>query len=211
MHDDGAHPWPRLLDRKFADLNVSRETSTQLSAYVELLRRWNRTINLVSSRSIADVWQRHILDSAQLAQHIPEGVNTIVDLGSGGGLPGIVLACMCSARVHLIESDRRKAVFLSESVRKLDLNAQVHADRIEKLAMFKADVISARALAPVADLLDLSAPFMSQKTQCLFLKSQDVASELTATTKRWRFAAHQTPSVSDRRGVVLRITNVERR
>ena len=204
-------PWPPDLDSDFAKLNVSRETSRRLCAYVTLLEQWNRAINLVSAGSIQDVWRRHILDSAQLCASLPANAMTIVDLGSGGGLPGIVLACLTEAHVHMIEADRRKAIFLSESIRVLDLNATIHRARIDRGPEISADIITARALAPVTKLLDYSMRFCAPTTQCLFLKSQDVACELTEATKHWRFEATQTPSVSDRRGIVLRICNVERR
>ena len=204
-------PWPSALDPAFAALSVSRETQERLVGYVGLLRKWNPAINLVSARSLDDVWQRHILDSAQLVALLPAGRPTVVDLGSGGGLPALVLGCFGGAEIHMVESDRRKAVFLSQVVQALDLDATVHAVRIDASPPIDADVITARALAPVGKLLDFAVGFMAKKPQCLFLKSLDVASELTAATKHWRFDAETIPSRSDSRGVVLRICNVERR
>ncbi|MEZ5667980.1 MAG: 16S rRNA (guanine(527)-N(7))-methyltransferase RsmG [Alphaproteobacteria bacterium] len=206
-----AAPWPAELDAAFALLNVSRETSARLGAYVAALEKWNRSINLVSARSLREVWRRHVLDSAQLVPLLPPDTATIVDLGSGAGLPGGVIACLHPARVHMIEADRRKAIFLGEMVRSLRLDAVVHASRIDAVRGLVADVVTARALAPLPELLALAAPFLAEKSQCLFLKSQDIASELTAATKHWRFDATQTPSISDRRGLVLRIRHVERR
>lgn len=204
-------PWPAALDAEFAALNVSRETSDRLAGYVALLRKWNPAINLVSARSLDAVWQRHILDSAQLVPFLPPCRSTLVDLGSGGGLPALVLACFGVGHVHMIESDRRKAVFLTQAVHSLGLEATVHAVRIDAAPALEPDVITARALAPVANLLEMSGRFMAKKPQCLFLKSLDVASELTQATKDWKFEADMTPSRSDSRGVVLRICNVERR
>lgn len=211
MVDSSGTPWPAALYSQFAALNVSRETSERLAAYVALLRKWNPTINLVSARSLSDVWQRHILDSAQLVPMLPAGAETIVDLGSGAGLPGLVIACFGVTQVHLIESDRRKCIFLGQAIQALDLDVQVHTARIADVTPIAADVITARALASVAELLDHADSFMAKKTQCLFMKSLDVASELTQATKGWTFKSEQTPSRSDSRGVILRIWNVERR
>lgn len=211
MTDSQGMPWPAALNSQFAALHVSRETSERLAAYVTLLRKWNPAINLVSARSLGDVWQRHILDSVQLIPMLPAGTKTVVDLGSGAGLPGLAIACFGVAQVHLIESDRRKCIFLSQAIQALDLDARVHNARIADVAPISADVVTARALAPVAELLDHADSFMAKKTQCLFLKSLDVASELTQATKGWTFKSEQTPSRSDSRGVILRIWNVERR
>jgi 16S rRNA (guanine527-N7)-methyltransferase len=207
----GWFPWPHALDAAFAQLDVSRETAARLAGYVSLLERWNRTINLVSARSLAEVWRRHILDSAQLAALIPDDARTIVDLGSGGGLPGLVLACFGRQHVHLVESDRRKAVFLAQAARELGLDATVHAVRIDAAPAPMADVITVRALAPVAQLLAHAHRFCGAHTHCLFLKSQDVASELTAATNGWKFDVELSPSLSDPRGVIVRMRNVERR
>jgi 16S rRNA (guanine527-N7)-methyltransferase len=203
--------WPSDLSAAFAGLDVSRETSDRLAAYVALLRKWNPAINLVSARSLDDIWRRHILDSAQLIALIPSGTDRVVDLGSGGGLPAIVLSCFGRFTVHMVESDRRKAVFLGHAVQALGLDARVHAARIDAAPAMVADIVTARALAPVADLLDHAGRFLAEQTQCLFLKSLDVASELTQATKGWRFDADLTPSLSDPRGVILRMRNVERR
>lgn len=205
-----SHPWPAELDAAFAALDVSRETAERLAGYVALLAKWTPAINLVSPRSLESVWQRHILDSAQLYPLLPSG-GTIVDLGSGGGLPGLVLACFGRWQVHLIESDRRKAIFLGQAARVLGVDITVHATRIDAAPTPIADVITARALAPLSDLLGHAEHFCAERTICLFLKSQDVASELTQATKGWRFDADLTPSLTDSRGVILRMRNVERR
>ncbi len=211
-----ARPWPGALDSAFAELDVSRETADRLAAYVALLRKWNPAVNLVSARSLGEVWSRHILDSAQLVPLLPPEARTVVDLGSGGGLPAVVVACFGGGRpvpmhVHMIESDRRKAVFLGQAVQALGLEATVHAARIDAAAVPHADIVTARALATVEKLLAHAHPFLAEKTQCLFLKSLDVASELTQATKGWRFQTELIPSRSDARGMIVRMRNVERR
>ena len=155
----------------FSDLNVSRETYDALKAYQRLLEKWTTRINLISKSTHDDVWVRHICDSAQVMALASPHARHWVDIGSGGGLPGLVVAILAKAfnpqlRVTLIESDQRKAVFVRTVVRELQLNATVQAKRIEAVGPLKADVISARALADLNDLLRLTHPFMSQNTQC---------------------------------------------
>jgi len=187
-------------------LSVSRETLERLRAYVDLLTRWNERINLVSATSLADVWRRHILDSAQLVRHIPRGAQVLVDLGSGAGLPGLILGILGVPDVHLIEADQRKAAFLREAARVTKAPATVHAARIESVAPFPVDVLTARALAALPQLLERSAPFMSQNTVCLFLKGQDLDDELTAAQKKWIMPRTQIlASLADPTGYILRV------
>ncbi len=188
--------------------NVSRETLERLVAYVELLTAWNRRINLVGRDTIGDVWRRHILDSAQLYPLIPPKARVLVDLGSGAGLPGLVLSVLGVPEVHLIESDGRKAVFLREAVRVTGAAATVHAMRIDRVKPFTADVVTARALAPVADLLEISLPFRGPHTLCLFLKGRGVEEELTRVDKAWNMRLDRLPSVSDASGCILRLENI---
>jgi 16S rRNA (guanine527-N7)-methyltransferase len=195
--------------------DVSRETMARLSRYVALLEKWNRRINLVSPRSLEDVWRRHILDSAQLLHHLPPAPPgrplRLMDIGSGAGLPGLVLAAMIDAEVHLVESDGRKAVFLREAARQMGLSPRVHAVRIESLAGVTPDVVTARALAPLPKLLRLAAPFLCATADrkvpsCgLFLKGREVAKEIILAHKEWEMSVESIPSLSDPQGVVLRI------
>ena len=147
-------------------LHVSRETLERLTVYLELLRRWQRAVNLVGRGTLADPWRRHVLDCAQLAPHVPAGAATVVDLGSGAGFPGMVLSIMGLRGVHLVESDRRKAQFLREVARATGASVQVHAERIERMRGWSADVITARALAPLPRLLVLDRAVYDVR-QCL--------------------------------------------
>ena len=191
-------------------LPVSRETFDRLSAYVDLLTLWNRRINLVARDTIGDVWRRHILDCAQLHAQIPAGTRIMVDLGSGAGLPGLILAIMGVRGVHLIESDGRKAVFLREAARITETPVEVHAQRLDRVPAFAADIVTARALAPLSELLAFSQPFMGPDGICLFLKGRSVDEELTEASKSWNMRAHRSPSLSDAAGCVLRLENIAR-
>jgi 16S rRNA (guanine527-N7)-methyltransferase len=186
---------------------VSRETLERLQAFVALLSEWNEKHNLVSAKSLDNVWRRHIWDSAQLARYIPHTAQTLVDLGSGAGFPGLVLAEMLRSKVTvtLYESTGKKAEFLKAAAAQLDLPVQVCNERIEAKLRPAADIVTARALAPLDKLLPYAQQFASRQTVCLFLKGQSVVSELTAIRKSWRMKALQHPSLSDPSGVVLEI------
>ncbi|HEX7970081.1 MAG TPA: 16S rRNA (guanine(527)-N(7))-methyltransferase RsmG [Stellaceae bacterium] len=190
--------------------NVSRETLDRLTAYVELLTAWNRRINLVGRDTMGDVWRRHILDSAQLHPLVPREARVLVDLGSGAGLPGLILSILGVPEVHLIESDARKAVFLREAIRVTGAAATVHATRIDRIKPFVADVVTARALAPVGELLQISQPFLGPRTLCLFLKGRNVEEELTGIDKAWNMRLRRSPSLSDPSGCILRLENISR-
>jgi 16S rRNA (guanine527-N7)-methyltransferase len=190
--------------------NVSRETLDRLIRYVELLTAWNARINLVGRNTLGDVWRRHILDSAQLYPHIPQGTRLLIDLGSGAGLPGLILSILGVPEVHLIESDARKAVFLREAARVTGAPAAVHALRIDRAKPLVAQVVTARALAPVAELLEISERFRTPDTICVFLKGENVQEELTEAVKQWNMTAHQSPSLSDPSGCILRLENINR-
>jgi len=195
----------------FAKLTgVSRETLDRLNRYVALLDFWNRRINLVGRNTMGDVWRRHILDSAQLFPLLPPNPRVLVDLGSGAGLPGLILAILGVAEVHLIEADARKAVFLREAIRITDAPAIVHAERLDRVKPVTADVVTARALAPLAELLALSERFRGPDTVCLFLKGRSVEAELTEAGKAWKMRITRSPSRSDPSGVVLRLETIAR-
>jgi 16S rRNA (guanine527-N7)-methyltransferase len=185
--------------------SVSRETLDQLKDYVDLLTAWNRRINLVGRETIGDVWRRHILDSAQLFPLIPPKARSLVDLGSGAGLPGLVLAIMGVPEVHLIESDQRKVVFLREALRVTSARAVIHPIRIDRVPSFMTDVITARALAPLSELLKISQRFRGPKTISLFLKGRRVEQELTDTVKMWNMRIDRQPSLTDELGCILRL------
>ena len=188
-------------------LNVSRETIEKFRSYLTLLEKWQRRINLVSHSTLVDAWQRHILDSGQLAAHYPPQTSHILDVGSGAGFPGLVLAIMGGVTVDLVESDQRKAVFLSTVIRELGLPAKVHNQRIEIMPNLNPDVITARALAPVPKLLNLIKTQISPECICLFLKGASVEDELTNLQSYSTMVATTHPSLSGATGVVLELKN----
>ena len=190
-----------------AKTGVSRETLARLKAYVGLLEEWNRLHNLVSANSLADVWRRHVWDSAQLAAYIPPDARTLADLGSGAGFPGLVLAEMLRGRVAvtLFEATRKKAEFLAAAARRMDLAVEIRNERIETANAGPFDVITARALAPLEKLLGYAQQLAGRRTVCLFLKGQSLASELTEVRKSWRMKAVQHQSLTDPSGVVLEV------
>ncbi len=192
------------------ETGVSRETLARLQVYADLLALWNKKINLVGRSTEGEVWQRHMLDSAQLFPLIPSNAKVLIDLGSGAGFPGLVLAIMGIPEVHLVESDQRKCAFLREAARITQAPATIHAKRIDEVKVFPIDVITARALAPVADLLDWSERFLTEKTILIFPKGQNVEVELTDAHKRWRITVDQRPSRSESRGTILCINEVRR-
>lgn len=191
---------------------VSHETLERFIAYADLLVKWQTRINLVGKSTVADLWRRHFLDSAQVFDALPPATQTILDLGSGGGFPGLVMALMGVPMVHLAESDQRKCAFLREAARVTGVSdrVQVHAKRIEAIPPFAADVISARALAPVAQLLDLAEPFITPSTHCLFLKGQNAEAELADAEKTWSFSVRRYPSRSDADATLFDLQEVMR-
>jgi 16S rRNA (guanine527-N7)-methyltransferase len=191
-----------------AATGVSRETAARLEIYAGQLARWQKAINLVGPRTLPDLWQRHMLDSAQLMRHLPEPAAPLVDLGSGAGFPGLVLAILGVPEVHLVESDARKAAFLAETARLTAAPVKVHASRIEAVASFPAAVVTARALAPLGALLGLAARFFGPATVGLFLKGRDWRRELTTAEEAWTMDARCLPSVTDPDSVVMRVASL---
>jgi 16S rRNA (guanine527-N7)-methyltransferase len=202
---------PPLSREAFAEqLHVSRETLKRLTVYLELLRRWQPAINLVGPRTLADPWRRHFLDCGQLAGRIPAGAASLIDLGSGAGFPGMVLAILGVRGVDLIESDRRKAQFLCEVARATGTSVRVYAERIERLSGWPADVITTRALAPLPRLLALAERFLTSDSVCLFLKGRSGAHELTQARVSWHMEAEVLPSLSEETGMVLQLRGIRR-
>jgi 16S rRNA (guanine527-N7)-methyltransferase len=195
----------------FAELiPVSRETLSRLEAYAALLIRWSARINLVGRDTLADLWRRHILDSAQLRRWVPNSAGRLIDLGSGAGLPGLVLAILGVPGVELIEADSRKAAFLREAARMAEADVTIRACRVQAVLPHPADVITARACAPLDRLLDLAERFLAPTTLCLFPKGERFEEELTVARKAWTMKVSVEPSLSDRRGVILRLQQVAR-
>ncbi len=184
--------------REFAEAsNVSRETLARLEAYVTLLIEWNARQNMVSKASLADVWQRHVWDSAQLAPLVPEPAKTLVDLGSGAGFPALVLAAMRpELRVSLYEATAKKCRFLAEAAQVLQVKVDIRNTRIEEAPLESFDAVTARACAPLGVLLSYASRFQGPQTVNLFLKGQDVEAELKQATKSWRMKVQRHPSRS---------------
>jgi 16S rRNA (guanine527-N7)-methyltransferase len=196
-----------------AATNVSRETLQRLKLYASLLADWNAIHNLVSAGSLADVWRRHFLDSAQLAALIPATAKSLVDLGSGAGFPGLVLAEMLrdrdGLRTVLYEATGKKCSFLEEISNRLGLKAEIRQSRIENAEDEPFDIVTARALAPLPKLLPYAQRFWKKGTIGLFLKGQNIGSELTEAHKSWKMKIRQHPSISDPSGVILEVRELE--
>jgi 16S rRNA (guanine527-N7)-methyltransferase len=194
-----------------AEAGVSRETLARLEAYAELLTQWNERINLAGRESLHDAWRRHFLDSAQLLPFIPEGSQSLIDLGSGAGFPGLVLAILGVPGVELVESDARKCAFLREAARIAEAPVAIRNTRIEALAPQSVDIVTARGCAPLDKLLVLAQGFTGPQTTCLFLKGERAAEELTAARRAWTMTASLHPSRSDPRGVIVALEQIARR
>jgi 16S rRNA (guanine527-N7)-methyltransferase len=189
-------------------VDVSRETLERLAAMVSTLARWQKAINLVGRATLEDIWVRHVLDSAQLAPLIPPEARSLTDLGSGGGFPGLVLAALRpDLNIALIESDARKGAYLGEAARLMGLPKapRVVVGRIEAVALAKGDVVTARALAPLDQLLAWAAPHRTNPAICLFHKGKGWQEELTKARQYWEIDVQSFPSVTDRDAVLLRI------
>ncbi len=213
-----------------AAFDVPRETVEKLELYASLLRRWQRVVNLVAPSTLDDIWHRHFADSAQLAALVHERMaqpatgsapRIWLDLGSGAGFPGLVAAlllqdaCDATWRFHLVESHGRKCAFLREVARKCGVTVDIHNLRIETLRLFpdnqgyeSVSVISARALASLPDLLQLSQRFMGSDTRCFFLKGRTVEDELRRLRRRFSFSASLFPSVTERDGFIVQVSHV---
>ena len=222
-------------EKALAMFDVSRETIARLDRFVELLLTWQRRINLISPSTIPSLWTRHIADSLQLFQWVethPAGDELRVDhlrgdsreeavwidLGSGGGFPGLVIACALAdvpgAQIHLVESNSKKAAFLREAVRETKVPAIVHAGRIETLVPVlgaAADYVTARAVAALPDLFELIAPFLKKGAKALLLKGQDLDIELTKATKHWNIEADSVPSKTSKTGRILIVHALSKR
>jgi len=200
-----------LGPEEFAELfSVSRETLARLEAYAALLTRWSARINLVGRDTLPELWRSHILDTAQLYRLVPDSARSLIDLGSGAGLPGLVLAILGVPGVELVEADSRKAAFLREAARITAAPVTIRPCRVQALPPHPVDVVTARACAPLGRLLDLGRPFVGPDTLCLFLKGERYNEELTLARKAWTMSASVEQSLSDRRGVILRLQQVAR-
>lgn len=181
-----------------------------LRRFAALLLKWNASLNLIAPRDAPLVWERHVQDSLQLAPLMPPGVDRAVDLGSGGGFPGLVLAIATGIRFDLIESDRRKAAFLRSAILETGAPADVHACRIEDAPVPPAPLVTARALAPLPRLLPLVAPMLAPGGMCLLLKGVRMQEELAAVQSAWRMDIEVVASRTGAGGSILRIGGLHR-
>ena len=197
-----------------ANTDVSRETLERLEAYAACLERWTKKINLVSPSTVSDLWSRHFLDSAQLLEIAPVGFRSWVDLGSGGGFPGAVIAMLIAendmTKVTLVESDQRKAAFLRAVCRESRSNFDVISQRAEDIDPLKADVLSARALAPLSKLLDFAQTHLAEGGRALFMKGKAVEVEMSEALEHWQFDCETYKSCTDAEAVILSIGEIKR-
>lgn len=201
-----------------ATFSVSRETLARLELYVDLLRRWQKAVNLVAPGTLDDVWQRHIADSAQVAALLPAAATRHLDLGSGGGFPGLVIAIMAAGRsgwrTTLLESDQRKSAFLREVARQAGIAVEIITKRIENpethAIVGTVDVVTARALASLDRLFELSAPFCAASSVGLFLKGRGVEQELVDARRHWRFESWSHPSLTQSGASVVEVRHLSR-
>ncbi len=193
--------------------NVSRETLEPLKLYADLLTKWQARINLVGQKTLTDVWRRHFLDSAQLWRLIGPASASVIDLGSGAGFPGLVLAMLGAPRVAdvaLIESDARKCAFLNEVIRQTGAPARVINRRIETVSLAPAPYVTARACAALPKLLSYAQPLMQEDGTALFLKGARVDEELTEARKEWTMQTVRHTSLSDPSGTILELRDIRR-
>ncbi len=198
-----------------AGQTVSRETFERLEAHLELLRKWNPAINLVSPATLAEGSTRHILDSAQLLACMSNAEKSWMDFGSGGGFPGLVCAIIAAEtapnlKFTLVESDKRKAAFLANAVRTLNLDVLVKAERIESIEPMCSDIVSARAVASLTKLLEYAKPHLANGGKCIFPKGERFQDELRESRKRWNFTLTQKPSITDENAAILVLGEISR-
>lgn len=201
--------------RFLAAHDVSRETLERLKTYESLLRKWNPAINLVGRSTVEDLWARHFEDSAQIYELAPESAEKWVDLGSGGGFPGLVAAILAAGDGRttgftLVESDLRKAAFLSTVVRETGLSVRVMPDRAEILPPQGADLVSARALAPLEKLISFAARHLAPSGTALFAKGANHAAELAKALESWHFSYQAIASQTDPDAVIYKIEGISR-
>ena len=191
-----------------SQLNVSRETRDLFLLYAEILAKWQAKINLISGSSMVNVWSRHFLDSAQLYDLVPRGAKTLLDIGSGAGFPGMVLAVMGVKNVTLVEADSRKCLFLREVLRETGKHANIVNCRIEEFDGGYFDIITARALAPMDKLLSYIKPHFGPSTKGIFLKGEQVDRELTKATKQWKLEYKAVPSITNDRSSIIIVEKI---
>lgn len=192
---------------------ILKKSQPELQKFADFVLKWQRTVNLIAPSTIPDIWERHIVDSAQLAEHIPENAKVLVDMGSGGGFPAMVLAIINKVMqgpidtFYLIESDIKKSIFLREAGRVFDVPVQVINKRLEDVMLENVDVVTARALKPVEELFVLGRGFITEQTTCLFLKGEQVAEELAENKHKCHI--EKIPSRTHKKSCILKIGGVQ--
>jgi 16S rRNA (guanine527-N7)-methyltransferase len=208
-----APPSPSIVAEAIR-LGVSRESWLRVEQFVALLLQWQARINLISPASIPQIWERHVLDSLQLLPLLSKGLDAFADLGSGSGFPALPLAIASGKTVHLFESNHKKAAFLREALRITKCKGTVHAERLTGQARAtgfpQVQVVTARALAPLSELLTLAKPLMESGAQALFMKGQDVDRELTEAAKCWRIQYTKHASLTDSQAIILAVQEASR-
>jgi 16S rRNA (guanine527-N7)-methyltransferase len=195
-----------------AQTGVSRETLAKLKAYADLLADWNARHNLVAKSTLPDLWHRHFWDSAQLAPLIPAEARILADLGSGAGFPGLILAALRpDLAVTLHEATTKKCAFLQAAADRMGLKVAIRNSRLEDLVPQVFDVVTARALAPLPQLLQYAYPFTGPNSLCLFLKGQNVGAELTEAHKYWNMEASQVPSQTEPSAAIVTVRELDPR
>jgi len=202
---------PLTINDFQAETQVLTETLARLDKYKSTLIQWQKKVNLVSPKSLNDLWRRHMLDSAQLFPYLETVKMPIYDLGSGAGFPGLVLAIMGIKNIHLVESDNRKCTFLREVNALTKADVTIHNVRIEKLGAVVPGLVIGRGLSALDSLLAYADPILSKDGFCLFLKGQKTEQELTVAHKNWMMRTEQFKSLTDPTGVILKIDNVSRK
>lgn len=196
------------------DQNVSRESLRRLDIYIEALSAWQRRINLIGPSTVEEIWTRHVMDALQVIPLLPEGTKVIADLGSGAGVPGLVIAIAAELEAHLYESNGKKAAFLRHAGRVTGARVIIHQERLETLSSMetvpRVQAVLARALAPLPLLLEYAEPFLAQGAIALFHKGRDVDKDLTEATKYWKIQALKHSSITDSRGVILEVKGIRR-
>ncbi len=198
------------------NFNVSRETLNSFCEYENLLCKWNKKINLVSRKTLVDIWDRHFLDSAQIINHVDASEKRWVDVGAGAGFPGLVVALLLRERkidcdIVLVEKNAKKVFFLNEVIRKLNLNVKVVNNRIDCIDPLNADILTARAFSELKELIELAHRHRKERGICLFLKGENYRSELDKTLNYWFIDYDVFDSLSKSFGKVIRVKKIFKR
>ena len=197
-------------------LNVSRETLNGFYEYETLLSKWNKKINLVSKNTLVDIWERHFLDSGQIIKHVEASGKRWVDVGSGAGFPGLVVALLLRDRkidcdLVLVEKNPKKGFFLNEVIRKLNLSVEVINDNIDTLEPLNADILTARAFSELNNLIEIAFRHRKREGICLFLKGENYRIELDKTLNYWFFDYDVVDSLSSSSGKIIRVKKIFKR